>query len=411
LFDLKSEALSYTLSTLGITDPTRFVYTLRNRFIIGASTNYYVIQRNFDPVTFEPSPFINGQLWTYTSILDPATPAGNSIAVTEPVDPLASGGLINAPVTAEIADLMLPAGGFWTGLTRDDVGGLRYLYRHNNINVENAPPNAARAGAGTTSTISSGGSSSSPWGSADQVFFPTNTPTTGTGTGGSTNIINTALRPGVAKLNFVRVDYNSFFGAFGSNRVTYTDRVITNGATIEQSVVRPLLSPDLVFDAQDLQGGDANITFPNFNTPMVLPAAFVNNDANNGLPGTDGPGQIQPSGTATPQVIITFNKVGPATMNTAPAFVNQVTSLRLFRWGSFDGSTNAPIVYPSGSSISDLEQQIGSGGGGGGGGVGGSVVSPWTHADQVYFPPGTTVGGTTPGTGAGTGGAGTGSAP
>src|SRR5207249_7516544 len=27
-------------------------------------------------------------------------------------------------------------------------------------------------------------------------------------------------------------------------------------------------------------------------------------------------------------------------------------------WGSFDGSTNAPIVYPQGTSIMDLENQV-----------------------------------------------------
>src|SRR5439155_20376259 len=33
-------------------------------------------------------------------------------------------------------------GMFHTGLTRDDVGGLRYLYRTNNMNVEVAAPGA-----------------------------------------------------------------------------------------------------------------------------------------------------------------------------------------------------------------------------------------------------------------------------
>src|SRR5690349_7131347 len=61
LSDLKSWALSSVLHDLGLTDPTRYVFTLRNRFVVGASTNYYVVRRNFDPVTFDPSPFINGQ--------------------------------------------------------------------------------------------------------------------------------------------------------------------------------------------------------------------------------------------------------------------------------------------------------------------------------------------------------------
>src|ERR1043166_4549959 len=64
LRDVKSWTLSWLLQTLGITDPTRFVFTVRNRWVPGQGpTNYYVIKRNFDPVTWEPTSFINGQLW------------------------------------------------------------------------------------------------------------------------------------------------------------------------------------------------------------------------------------------------------------------------------------------------------------------------------------------------------------
>lgn len=406
LYDLKSIALSRLVEDLGVADPTRFVFTLRSRFVVGQTTNYFVIQRNFDPVTFEPTSFINGQLWTYTSIIDPINPnLAEPLVFTEPVDPLALGGLINAPVSSANANSYLLVGGFWTGLTRDDVGALRYLYRSGNVNTETAVTNATRAGPGVSASLGSGGSTDSSWVPVDQVLFPPGTTVgTGTGTGAGTgtpttqtNFVVTGLRPGVAKLQFVRVNYDSLVGQFPSNTVSFTDRVLTNGSTISQSLVRPLTTADIIFDAQDIVGSDTANGW--FITSAGLATAFQNNDALNGLTGTDGPGQLQPS------LAIVFNKAGRALANNTPAFISEVNSSPLWNWGSFDGSTNAPVVYPSGASIAELEQQVLSGGGGGGGGISGggaSLTSPWSAGDQILFPPGTTITGATGG-GAATG--------
>jgi hypothetical protein len=128
LLDLRSTALTTMLETMGLANPARFVYTLRNRWTTPATTNYYTIRRNFDPVTWLPTSYINGDLWTYTAIIDDVTGDGASFVIDEPVDPLASLGYLNGPVTSGdpgqgFQTLLLP-GGFWTGLTRDDVGGL-----------------------------------------------------------------------------------------------------------------------------------------------------------------------------------------------------------------------------------------------------------------------------------------------
>ena len=66
LLDIKSLALSVLVNHMGLTDPTRFVYCLRNRWTTETSTNYFVIKRNFDPETWNYSSYINGQLWTYS---------------------------------------------------------------------------------------------------------------------------------------------------------------------------------------------------------------------------------------------------------------------------------------------------------------------------------------------------------
>src|SRR2546429_2356326 len=194
LVDLKSEALSFLLQGAGVTDPTRYVYTLRNRWISpgGAPTNYYVIKRNFDPVTWHHSSFVNGELWTYTTIIDDVG-GGRSFAVTAPVDPLALAGLISAPVTSGFVGGtgLLVQGGFWTGLTRDDVGGMKYIYRAVNYNVENPSPNAF-TGIGVPGVSGGGGS---PW--AIPTPPPTNAPP---GTVVTNNFITTALRPGIEKV-------------------------------------------------------------------------------------------------------------------------------------------------------------------------------------------------------------------
>jgi len=346
LLDVKSFALSTMLNQMGLSDPTRFVFTLRNRWIPpgGAPTNYHVIKRNFDPVTWQHSSYINGQLWTYSTIIDNFTGASDSLAITVPVDPLAISGLINAPVAANWGNGMLSPGGFWTGLTRDDVGGLSYIYRSANYNVETAPVSAFSTGGG-------GG----PWG------VP--------GTGTNNTFVNQAVRPGISKINFVRANYDSLFGTFTPFTNVFNDTYVTNGATRTQGLQRAVQAPDILFDAADLQGGDNT---QGFVVTSNLFLAWVNNDLLNGVGGQLGPGVIDPSVGTVPAFTLTFNTVGPMFFNTTiPPFLSEVDSSPFPLWGSFDGSTNEPVIYPIGTSIQAIEMLALGGGGGGGGG-------PWS---------------------------------
>ncbi len=80
--------------------------------------------------------------------------------------------------------------------------------------------------------------------------------------------------------------------------------------------------------------------------------------------GQGGPGTIEPG------VQFVFNSVGPAFENLLGnvffreignlgfAGVPDTNFLQDFRWGSFDGTTNAPVVYPSSVSIASLESEI-----------------------------------------------------
>ena len=145
LYDLKSETLKLMVEKLGLADSIRYVWALHNRYQpVGTtcpnSTEYTVIMRNFD-ITASPlnvlqySPYVNGTLYTYFIDEDCDAPGASpptADALEIPVDPLN----FNLPVSSREYGLSL--GQFYTGLTRDDVAGLRYLLSSNNIDTEAA---------------------------------------------------------------------------------------------------------------------------------------------------------------------------------------------------------------------------------------------------------------------------------
>lgn len=136
LLDLKSTTLRAVVEELGLTEAERYTFTLRDRNVatIGNTTftNYLVIQRNFDPVNHQPTPFVNGTLYTY-DLRELIVPANSADAFERPADPLA---FVNTSVSFAQPSI----GHYFTGLTRDDVGGLRYLYSTNNIAAETLMP-------------------------------------------------------------------------------------------------------------------------------------------------------------------------------------------------------------------------------------------------------------------------------
>jgi hypothetical protein len=141
LLDLKSQTLGYLVEQLGLVSPERFTWTLRSRELSGdlPVTNYSTIMRNFDPVTLQPSPYVNGNRYTY-EILEFANPDA-SIAWEFPTDPESF--LYGFSSVANIfgADTEGASyGAFYTYLTRDDIGGLRYIYHPDNLNYESFEP-------------------------------------------------------------------------------------------------------------------------------------------------------------------------------------------------------------------------------------------------------------------------------
>src|SRR6267378_5111068 len=144
LVDVKSVMLHALIEQLGLAEPDRYTWLLRNRGLppgaMCPAFVYNVIKRNFDPVTWEPSSYVNGTLYSY-NIFEycPAPPVGPGIdradAVEFLVDPLgdpfsavaSSGSFIGFSEAIEQDYGFRREGFYYTGLTRDDVGGLRYL--------------------------------------------------------------------------------------------------------------------------------------------------------------------------------------------------------------------------------------------------------------------------------------------
>lgn len=320
LFDLKSETLSLLLEHLGLADPARYIYVSRlNNPLFYPGSPYlwgpgvwpigtipeYVVQRNYDPQTLAPSVFVdNANYDNYTLVLIwsdwsfTITPYG-----------------VDQSGQVAVADFVWNVGEFFTGLTYDDVGGLSYLYSTNNVNYETLIPGIWGAGANSNS------------------------------------VVNGAWRPGVDKITFIPQPMDPQSGAFLPTTNYFADRYVTNGTVVQQQLARTILQPDFLFSA-----GDTTIVPPTGECqaaryaygvqPQQLFARtdtgnWLNNSLPNGNTNGEGPGVIQPP------IQITYQKLGQGFASldlgqgTDPTATDE-TEL----WGSFDGTTNAPSVYP-----------------------------------------------------------------
>lgn len=163
-----------------------------------------------------------------------------------------------------------------------------------------------------------------------------------------------ATRQGVGQLTFLRRDFDSLLNQFWDPVTNdYTMYVLTNGFIVPQHIERAVTTPDFLF-----QTTDSGIT------PSVYQRNVNFNDVN--VPtNAAGPGTIE-----TPTSIV-LNNTGPlyvnayelAAINVSGGFFLEGTPLEgtqtnLIIWGSFDGTTNAPIVYPNGTSILQMEQML-----------------------------------------------------
>lgn len=155
LLDLKSVTLHLIVEQLGLAEPERYTWTIHDRFLppgCPLTTTYLIVQRNFNdydqPLALNQvgySPIVNGILYTY-NVLESCrngTPYPDAVTVPFAADPLVTSQYTAVAANDDEPFGGLQLGGFYTGLTRDDIAGLRYLYNSNNINFEATAPSGA----------------------------------------------------------------------------------------------------------------------------------------------------------------------------------------------------------------------------------------------------------------------------
>jgi hypothetical protein len=158
------------------------------------------------------------------------------------------------------------------------------------------------------------------------------------------------LRRGIEKITFVKTAYDSLLGRFYAPQTNYfTMTTVTNSTNWVQTYQRVVSAPDFLFTASDLAPGPAAaLIWPDVARNIVLGQSNVLNNL-------AGPGTIDPRTT------ITFNKVGPIYYNAVTNnlwFLDELTAVPQVMWASYDDSTNAPVVYPNGTSIAAIESQM-----------------------------------------------------
>jgi hypothetical protein len=497
MIDLKSFVLVEMMEQLGLAEPDRWTFCLRDRDIpagaICPNYIYNVIQRNFDPVTQNYSTYVNGVLYTFniietcTETPDPLLPL---VSGTEnvPVDPEQVADGLTAVAAGQFGGVPNPnnpnpslLGKYYFGLTRDDIGGLRYLLSSNTIVTEqvvgaalqlpgtvpsiiltsnlaqlnsdaltnnqaalqalyptlqitsstplgegfvpvtnfvvvtNEP--APTSPAGTPPTITTNpvvttvpiptfaytfGNVLTNFTYTNGGVLVTNSPSeyllvpsnqcgfsiisnaltfvlTSTNTNGFTSSFTThalvvnifscetnaiSLLEGMEKINFFRVDYDSLVSqTWAPFTNTYTLTAVSNNRPFTQTYNRVVNRPDIVFSAQDLQSGPSTLagTFQDKRTqPFFYVTVVITNGSPLGGPGTIGPGTNFGPNSTNIQIIL--DKTGPIFTVEAPSFEIPIgvgnTNIPDFQWASFDGTTNAPVVYPVNTDYQNLVNNI-----------------------------------------------------
>ena len=303
LWDLKTHTLYLLLKHMGLAGPAASMFCLR-QYDLAFFWAYpdqsswpswafpdYIVMRNFDPETLTPSTQINGEYYNAW-----VSRVGNALMVVA--------GANDTPSTSAVADGMfnaLPWGGFFTGLTRDDIGGLKYLLSASTVNFENLPPDVHQTG-----TV-------------------------------STNVIDGAWRQGIEKVTLTRQPSKPGSPSIYVPLVCdYTGGYLANGVIRHQHLERIISQPDILFCAADM--GEGRPYTPDWDETRA--DAWVNNAASNWNDSTRaGPGVIQSP------IRFTFQKRG-AEVSTYDQSGSPLY-LDVRAWGSFDGTTNAPVVYPA----------------------------------------------------------------
>jgi len=157
-----------------------------------------------------------------------------------------------------------------------------------------------------------------------------------------------AMRQGIERVQFVRRDFDSLLGRFFYPITNeYNLVALTNNSLLNQRVRRVVTAPDFLVDAEDL-----GTVVVQSSVDAVIARRTIGYSTNGTIPGLNGPGTIDNA------IRFTYNKVGPFYYNYSATSLDEASQTVSLIWGSFDASTNAPVVYPNGTSIENLENQL-----------------------------------------------------
>ncbi len=301
LLDLKSYALVQLIGQLGLASPSRYINTFRSLQFTNNQTNYTVIQRNFDPQTLQATNMCNGYAYDSTIYFYPVRNFG--FVQNYVIDPFGT--------PSAVADGPSNNGEYYSALTFDDAGGLRFLLNQSNHVVESLPPDCNGVG---------------------------------------NALIDGVLRPGREELTFVRMEWNVTNQQFTPMTNVFTDYYFSptppgNTNLQQQTVQRIITRPDFVFRAQEAIPVLAYFQGKPFLLSSGLgtttDASFWQKNAEaNGNPGGDGPGVIQGPIDIT---LYDFSRfIAAAGSNRGPEYpdIPFRNSFDLLQWGSFAGTAN-----------------------------------------------------------------------
>ena len=144
--------LAVLMEQFGLADPIRYTWCLHDR-VVGANCpvgnqylvtkrNYAILPSNLDQLQY--SSYVNNVLFSYyirEFCANPPPGLPLSDAVEIPVDVYVNAARYTPVASFQFSSLV--PGAFYTGLTRDDVAGLRYLLRSGHVHWEDVPANSS----------------------------------------------------------------------------------------------------------------------------------------------------------------------------------------------------------------------------------------------------------------------------
>jgi hypothetical protein len=168
---------------------------------------------------------------------------------------------------------------------------------------------------------------------------------------------NPVIAGGIERVRFERRDFDSLIGRFFdpfTNR--YSLNIVTNNTLSSMRVFRSVVAPDILFSATDAPFTPGPGADPTTLTIGGRTITFGTNATGTYYPGAAGPG------TVVGPTSIAFNKAGPTYLNLSPNayfwWSAEASQQPILIWGSFDGTTNPPVIYPNRTSLQSLEDGL-----------------------------------------------------